>query len=143
MRRNIGRVRVAAIELVLFDPLDPLARRVGKINLWRLFRRRAADKQPCAALVHLGGVPITGLSQPLRLTRIEIIDRIDVAFEHAILVAGEEEPVIGVVYADWARHLPVAPSDRRPLAVRPTVEVMETAAFRAPDQAAVLQLPEV
>src|SRR4029079_13712790 len=82
---------------------------------------------------------MTLLTRAPRLGRREVIDRINVAFDHPVLVAGEEEPVVRVVHPYQPRHGPIALCQLRPSSVSEAVEVVEAAALRPPDETAVPQ----
>ena len=59
---------------ILLDPGQPVAVLVGEIDLRRLARRRAAHQQRLPLLVHRRVVGEGKVGQPLRGTRVEIID---------------------------------------------------------------------
>ena len=138
MTRKIRIIRMPRLHRIFVDPRQPLSGRVRKIELRRLRRVGARDDHPRRRAVHRAIVPPARFGQPRDDVRMRDIDRIEMLFEHPVLVADEIESPLALINAGERLDDPVTAGERSPLALGEAVEMAIAGPLRAPDQAAIL-----
>jgi hypothetical protein len=128
---------VIALHPVLLDPRQPLAGLVGKIGLLRLPVGAARHDQRATAGIGTRGIVIARIAKRGQRARMRKIERIELACQHVVAIAGQDHAPGLFIDTDQAGHFPVSLRQLLPLPVAETIEMAVTIAFGPPDQAAV------
>ena len=149
MRGDVGIIGVPRRQPVLVEPGDALARGIRQIGLRGLLGVGAGEQHARRRLVHRNAAVAADAVGPARIGQALgrahrlIVEGVDLRFERRILVAGEPDAVARLIEAEHLVDHPGATRQLGPLPPGEAVEVAVAVALGPPDQAAVLQDPQI